>query len=175
MRPSPRSPSSGRSSRRLRRSRAFSAAGFPDGRRIPVRRRMGCRGAGRGGLRGAGRCAHLPEVVAARVPRGGGGRPARGRPRLAPVLPGPLALQAAPVIEGKRVAVVVPAYDEEQLLPETLAAIPEFVDRIYVVDDASRDGTLGRAQAAAAEDPRITVIGRERNGGVGAAIVTGYR
>jgi glycosyltransferase involved in cell wall biosynthesis len=79
------------------------------------------------------------------------------------------------VIEGKRVAVVVPAYDEEQLLPETLARIPEFVDRIYVVDDASRDGTVGRAQAAAADDPRITVILRERNGGVGAAIVAGYR
>src|SRR5438094_3360084 len=79
------------------------------------------------------------------------------------------------MIEGKRVAVVVPSYDEELLLPETLARIPEFVDRIYVVDDASRDGTVGRAQAAAAEDPRITVIWRERNGGVGAAIVTGYR
>jgi glycosyltransferase involved in cell wall biosynthesis len=79
------------------------------------------------------------------------------------------------MIEGKRVAVVVPSYDEELLLPQTLSAIPAFVDRIYVVDDASRDGTVGRAQAAAADDPRITVILRERNGGVGAAIVAGYR
>jgi glycosyltransferase involved in cell wall biosynthesis len=78
------------------------------------------------------------------------------------------------VIEGKRVAVVVPAFNEEKLLPETLAGIPGFVDRIVVVDDASTDGTVGRAHAAAAGDPRIAVVARERNGGVGAAIVTGY-
>jgi glycosyltransferase involved in cell wall biosynthesis len=79
------------------------------------------------------------------------------------------------VIEGKRVAVVVPAHDEEQLLPVTLDAVPDFVDRIIVVDDASHDGTVGRAHAAAAADSRITVLARERNGGVGAAIVTGYK
>jgi glycosyltransferase involved in cell wall biosynthesis len=79
------------------------------------------------------------------------------------------------VIEGKTVGVVVPAYQEEQLLQSTLGGIPEFVDRIYVVDDGSPDGTVERARAAATGDPRISVIARERNGGVGAAVVTGYR
>ncbi len=79
------------------------------------------------------------------------------------------------MVGGKRVAVVVPAYDEERLVETTLAGIPGFVDRIFVVDDASRDGTAERASAAAAADPRIEVIVHERNGGVGAAIVTGYR
>jgi hypothetical protein len=79
------------------------------------------------------------------------------------------------LLEGKRVAVVIPAYNEEELLPVTIAAIPVFVDRIIVVDDASRDGTMGRANAAAAADERIVVIVHERNGGVGAAIVTGYK
>jgi glycosyltransferase involved in cell wall biosynthesis len=79
------------------------------------------------------------------------------------------------VIEGKSVAVVIPAYEEEELLPVMLSGIPGLVDRIYVVDDASQDGTVGRARAAAEADARITVIARERNGGVGAAVVTGYR
>jgi glycosyltransferase involved in cell wall biosynthesis len=77
------------------------------------------------------------------------------------------------MLEGKRVAVVVPAYDEEELIGETLAAIPEFVDRIYVVDDHSQDGTAARAREAG--DPRIEVIVHDRNEGVGAAIVSGYR
>ena len=79
------------------------------------------------------------------------------------------------MLEGKRVGVVVPAHNEEVLLPQTLAAIPEFVDRIYVVDDASRDATRERADAAAAADPRVAVLVHERNRGVGAAIITGYR
>src|SRR3954454_5459968 len=80
-----------------------------------------------------------------------------------------------PVIEGKTVGVVVPAYQEEELLQSTLGGIPEFVDRIYVVDDGSPDGTVERARAAAAGDQRIAVITRERNGGVGAAVVSGYK
>ncbi|MDQ3875955.1 MAG: glycosyltransferase family 2 protein, partial [Actinomycetota bacterium] len=79
------------------------------------------------------------------------------------------------MLDGKRVAVVVPAYDEEALLEATLRGVPDFVDRIYVVDDASRDGTLPAAQALAREDGRIEPIAHERNSGVGGAIVTGYK
>jgi len=77
------------------------------------------------------------------------------------------------MLEGKRVAVVVPAYDEERLVVETLRGIPELVDRIYVVDDGSRDGTAAAARAVG--DDRVEVIPHDRNAGVGAAIVTGYR
>jgi glycosyltransferase involved in cell wall biosynthesis len=77
------------------------------------------------------------------------------------------------VQDGKTVAVVVPAFDEERLIGTTLAGIPEFVDRVFVVDDASRDGTADAARATA--DPRVEVISHEKNQGVGAAILTGYR
>jgi glycosyltransferase involved in cell wall biosynthesis len=77
------------------------------------------------------------------------------------------------MLEGKRVAVVVPAHNEEQLIVATLQGIPGFVDRVYVVDDASTDATAERARSV--EDPRVEVVVHERNRGVGAAIVTGYK
>jgi glycosyltransferase involved in cell wall biosynthesis len=76
------------------------------------------------------------------------------------------------VVEGKRVAVVVPAYNEEHLVAETVRGIPDFVDRVIVVDDASTDATADRARALG--DARVEVIVHTGNGGVGAAIVTGY-
>lgn len=77
------------------------------------------------------------------------------------------------MLEGKRVAVVVPAHDEERLVVETLRGIPELVDRIYVVDDASADATA--EQAAQLGDARVEIIRHEQNQGVGAAIVAGYQ
>jgi glycosyltransferase involved in cell wall biosynthesis len=77
------------------------------------------------------------------------------------------------MLEGKTVAVVVPAYNEEELVGTTIRGVPGFVDRIVVVDDASRDGTVQAARAPG--DPRVDVITHDRNAGVGAAIVTGYR
>ena len=76
------------------------------------------------------------------------------------------------MLEGKTVAVVIPAYDEERLVGSTIQGLPAFVDRIIVVDDASRDATGERAAAA---DSRVEVVRHERNSGVGAAIVTGYK
>src|SRR3954471_9234988 len=74
--------------------------------------------------------------------------------------------------EGKRVALVVPAYNEETQIEWMLKSVPDFVDAIFVVDDASHDRTAERADGA---DERVEVIRHEQNAGVGAAIVTGYR
>jgi glycosyltransferase involved in cell wall biosynthesis len=72
-----------------------------------------------------------------------------------------------------RVAVVVPAFDEARLVGDTLRTIPPYVDQVFVVDDASRDGTA--VVAAAVDDPRVAVLRHAENRGVGGAIVTGYR
>jgi glycosyltransferase involved in cell wall biosynthesis len=77
------------------------------------------------------------------------------------------------MFEGKRVGVVVPAYDEEALIGATLAGIPELVDRIIVVDDGSTDRTADRSVEGG--DPRVEVLSHERRSGVGAATLTGYR
>ena len=77
------------------------------------------------------------------------------------------------MLEGKTVAVVIPAYDEEALVGTTIRGVPDFVDRIFVVDDASRDGTANAARDVG--DGRVEVLMHERNSGVGGAIVTGYQ
>jgi glycosyltransferase involved in cell wall biosynthesis len=77
------------------------------------------------------------------------------------------------VLDGKSVAVVVPAYREAQLIGETLRGLPAFVDHVYVVDDASDDGTADAARSLG--DTRVEVLRHEQNGGVGASIVSGYK
>lgn len=78
--------------------------------------------------------------------------------------------------KGARVAVVVPAYNEEAMIGRVLDTMPGFVDLIIVVDDASTDRTpvelaAGRARLGA----RLIVHRQARRSGVGRAIATGYR
>ena len=72
-----------------------------------------------------------------------------------------------------KVAVVVPAHNEERLIGKVITTMPDFVDRIVVVDDASTDSTSGAASAQA--DHRVDVITLEENVGVGGAIMAGHR
>jgi glycosyltransferase involved in cell wall biosynthesis len=76
------------------------------------------------------------------------------------------------MLDGLDVAVVVPAYNEERHVGRVLSSIPSFVDRVFVVDDASADATFERAGATG--DARVSVLRHAENRGVGAAIVTGY-
>ena len=80
------------------------------------------------------------------------------------------------MLEGRSVFVVVPAYNEAKLIGTVVATMPPAVDRIIVVDDASTDGTADALAAlVSAGDARLRVVRHPRNGGVGAAIVTGYK
>jgi glycosyltransferase involved in cell wall biosynthesis len=80
------------------------------------------------------------------------------------------------VYEGKTVAVVVPAYNEEKLIGTVLDTMPDFVDLIIVVDDASTDCT---SDIVASYHRRLAnslvPMRHTHNQGVGAAIVTGYK
>ncbi len=77
--------------------------------------------------------------------------------------------------KNQKIAVVVPAYMEEELIGETLSGMPEFIDKIYAVDDGSSDGTFQIIQMMTEKDTRIVPVKVIKNGGVGATIVTGYK
>src|SRR5436305_1908459 len=79
------------------------------------------------------------------------------------------------MFEGRRCVVVVPAYNEEKLIRRVLDEIPEFVDRIFVVDDGSIDRTAALVEEAPEPGGRTRLIRHDKNHGVGAAIVSGYR
>jgi glycosyltransferase involved in cell wall biosynthesis len=79
--------------------------------------------------------------------------------------------------KGSSVAVVVPSYNEEHLIEQVVNTMPDYVDRIYIVDDASTDDTVAKVQRMVKKvgQQRLRIIEMPKNSGVGAAIVRGYQ
>ena len=75
------------------------------------------------------------------------------------------------MIAGKKVVVVLPAYNAERTLRRTWSEIPhDVVDQVILTDDASRDAT-----AALAREIGITTLVHDRNRGYGGNQKTCYR
>lgn len=75
-----------------------------------------------------------------------------------------------------KIAVVVPAYNEETQIGRVIDTMPDCVDTIVIVNDCSRD----RTAQVVREHPeavagRVKLIDHEINQGVGGAIATGYK
>lgn len=86
-----------------------------------------------------------------------------------------LILQRQPsVYKGQNIGVVIPAYNEEELILETLGRMPKYVDLLIVINDCSTDGTLQLIQGAQNDDPRIKIIDHETNKGLGQSLIDGY-
>ena len=79
------------------------------------------------------------------------------------------------MFQGRRIGVVVPAYNEEKLIPSTINNIPSLVDQIYVINDGSTDHTHDVVAQICRHNDKIVLVEHTTNGGVGAAIMTGYR
>jgi glycosyltransferase involved in cell wall biosynthesis len=69
--------------------------------------------------------------------------------------------------------VVIPAYNVERSIRKVVEGIPDWVDRIIIVDDASLDGTLREARSVVSD--RVIVLHHDVNQGVGGATLTGFR
>ncbi len=77
--------------------------------------------------------------------------------------------------ESPQVAVVIPCYRVGPHLHGVLARVGPWASHIVCVDDACPDGSGKIIAEAAASDERIVHVTRAENGGVGAAVTTGYR
>ncbi|MFH0812450.1 MAG: glycosyltransferase family 2 protein [Pseudomonadota bacterium] len=77
--------------------------------------------------------------------------------------------------KGKSIGAVVPAYNEELLIGKVIDTMPDFVDRIIVVNDASTDNTSVVLAGKKKHCPNLEVINHAKNQGVGGSIATGYK
>ncbi|GAB3341161.1 glycosyltransferase family 2 protein [Marilutibacter aestuarii] len=77
-------------------------------------------------------------------------------------------------MNAPHIAVVVPCYRVGDALLPLLERIGPEVGSIHVVDDACPHGSGAKVRAAT-RDPRVRVYAHDRNLGVGAAVLTGYR
>ena len=74
--------------------------------------------------------------------------------------------------QNRRIAIVIPAYREEERIEDVICGLPSWVDHIVVVDDASPDHTYQRAKSV--NDARVIALRQDQNQGVGAATMTGF-
>lgn len=68
---------------------------------------------------------------------------------------------------GKKIAVVIPAFDEAGAIGKVIDGVPDWIDRTIVADNASQDGTAGIAEAHGAH------VVHEPQPGYGAACLRG--
>jgi glycosyltransferase involved in cell wall biosynthesis len=79
------------------------------------------------------------------------------------------------MLQQKRIAVVVPCFNEATQVGRVLETTPADVDLVIVVDDASTDDTAAVVDAWRGRDSRVVLLRHPGNQGVGGAIATGYK
>lgn len=82
--------------------------------------------------------------------------------------------RAETLYKKHKIGVVVPAYNEEELILETLDGIPDYMDAIFVIDDASVDRTHELLKQQQTRDPRVHIIHHPTNKGLGQSLIDGY-
>ena len=72
-----------------------------------------------------------------------------------------------------KIAISIPAYNEEKLIARTIQTLPEWVDLAVVVDDASTDRTSEVVREL--NDPRVILLRNEESQGIGYTVIRGYK
>ena len=78
------------------------------------------------------------------------------------------------MILGKKTAVIIPAYNEQDFIVKTIKGVPAEIDVIVCVDDRSTDATHAVMLARAQKEKRVIVMQTDQNGGIGHAVRTGF-
>lgn len=74
-----------------------------------------------------------------------------------------------------KIAVVIPAYKVTEHILEVIDTLPDYIWRIYVVDDACPDKSGSNLIKSKNFPDKIKLLFHEVNTGVGGAVITGYK
>jgi len=69
---------------------------------------------------------------------------------------------------------VIPVFNESTQIGGVIETMPDYVDRIIIVDDASTDDTMTVVLQYQQRDSRVVVLHHDINQGCGGALATGY-
>lgn len=79
------------------------------------------------------------------------------------------------MIGDKKIAVIMPAYNEELLIEKSIDSVPNEVSKIIVINDKSKDQTKEIVENKIRSNQKIVLINNKKNYGVGYSIVEGYK
>ena len=77
--------------------------------------------------------------------------------------------------KNKTIAAVIPCYNEETQILKVISTMPEFIDHLIIINDASTDKTLEIVTKQMQHHNKIFLIDHKKNQGVGGAIASGYK
>jgi glycosyltransferase involved in cell wall biosynthesis len=84
-------------------------------------------------------------------------------------------METKSMYKDKSICVVVPAYNEATQIGKVIETMPDFVDQVFIIDDASKDKTVEAVKRYQKKRKKIQLIEHKVNQGVGGAIATGYK
>lgn len=74
-----------------------------------------------------------------------------------------------------KIAVVIPAYNEEKLIARTIHELPDFLDYVIAINDGSKDKTLEVLNKLKTTEKKLVVLDNDVNHGIGYSIVRGFQ
>lgn len=74
-----------------------------------------------------------------------------------------------------RIAISIPAYNEERLITKTVETMPKEVDYMVIVNDCSKDKTGSIIDALSKKNKKVIPLHNKKNVGVGGSVVNGFR
>lgn len=78
------------------------------------------------------------------------------------------------MISNKKISVVIPVYNVGETIISLLSKIPDYVDKIYLIDDSCPLGTGKIVKRSSLNISKLSIIFNEKNLGVGGAVKVGY-